>query len=90
MSDGVTDREKVIEGVRCHWKMLCSRCPYHEDAHDDKEEYCGRGQLFKDAITLLKEQDTVEHALSVLKAHGWKESESTYCPNCGAYVEVGK
>lgn len=44
--------------------------------------------MLRDALALLKAQDTVEHALSVLKAHGWKENKSTYCPNCGAYVEV--
>ena len=45
-------------------------------------------QWIDQTIELLNEQDTVEHALSVLKAHGWKENKSTYCPNCGAYVEV--
>ena len=50
------NREKVIEGVRCHWKMLCTKCPYHEEPTEEKEEYCGRTELFKDVLTLLDER----------------------------------
>ena len=36
-----------------------------------------------DAIALLKEQDTVEHACDILRANGWKETEPL-CSECDA------
>ena len=51
------------------------------------------------AVTLLKEHDTVEHALDILRKHGWKETEDVpyaneqerhpviVCPHCGKRVK---
>lgn len=36
-----------------------------------------------DAIDLLKEQETVEHACDILRANGWKETEPL-CSECDA------
>ena len=48
---------------------------------------------------LLKEQNTVEHALDILREHGWKETEDApyaneqerhpviVCPHCGKRVK---
>ena len=37
-------------------------------------------QTVTDAIAMLKEQETVEHALDVLRKNGWKEEET--CEKC--------
>ena len=86
------EREKVIKGLECcdyynSLTLTCFQCPYIDLCKSEGMSRC-TAELAHGALALLKEQDTVEHALSVLKAHGWKESKSTYCPNCGAYVEV--
>lgn len=39
--------------------------------------------LMKDALALLKEQDSVDHALDILKAHGWTQTEPI-CSECDA------
>ena len=92
----MADMEKVIKGLECcdcdldhAYFNSCFKCPYEEDNQCGGMGLC-TSLLAHDALALLKAQDTVEHALSVLKAHGWKENKtvSTYCPNCGAYVEV--
>lgn len=63
------DREKVIKGLEhCQRIGDCGDCPYQEDL--DPDVGCG---MHADAIALLREQDTVEHAIEVLKAHGWKD-----------------
>lgn len=48
------DREKVIKGLEIHTKpnSRCVGCPYPNNG------LCG-DQLYMDALTLLKEQDTV-------------------------------
>ena len=44
----------------------CNYCAYSAKLH------CVR-EMMRDAFALLKEQDTVEYALDVLKKHGWKD-----------------
>lgn len=61
------DRERVITGMEyCTNNYTCLKCPYHG------LDFCIQ-ELKQDVLSLLKEQETVEHALSVLKAHGWKD-----------------
>ena len=38
-----------------------------------KEVFDSWYRATEDALALLREQDTVEHALNVLRAHGWKD-----------------
>ena len=80
------DREKIILAIDACLgdDFSCSDCYLNGPGFGIE---C-RKTLLREALALLKAQGTVEHALSVLKAHGWKEIKSTYCPNCGAYVEV--
>ena len=71
------DREKIIKAIEICYTVEhnCTECPYF--SKDD----CNDG-LMQDALTLLREQDTVEHAMEVLKAHGWKdETEVTGMPD---------
>lgn len=65
----MTDRERTIRGLECCSvlrKCAQQSCPYIDD-------YTCTTSLARDALNLLREQDTVEHALAVLKAHGWKD-----------------
>ena len=75
------DRENVIRalelcryypdpGQEKKWYHSCLKCPYCTD-RNGMEMNCN--QLYTDALALLREQDTVEHALNVLRAHGWKD-----------------
>ena len=40
-------------------------------------------QVYADAIELLKEQETVEHACEILRSNGWTETEPI-CSECDA------
>ena len=85
------DREKVITHFRD--AIEASGC-------DNKWRFV-RVDILEEAIALLKEQDTVEHALSVLKAHGWQDGgeavkpqptgiEPNYnCGNCRMPIQQG-
>lgn len=82
------DMEKVLKGLEMCTADLCkvdkSECPYCD--YDAKEICIDR--IMSDALALLKEQDTVDHALSVLREHGWKEdrqhlqTEIVRCKDC--------
>ena len=62
------DREKVIKGLEEAYRVIEDHVP---------SRYRGYSRLACcDAIALLREQDTVEHALDVLIAHGWKKDET--------------
>ena len=62
------DREKVIKALNMHFRKTCKNgdCPYATVGDCE-------GKLLFDALALLKEQDTVEHALDVLRKYGWKQ-----------------
>lgn len=63
------DREKVIKGLECHAKGsrgCLFDCPY------GNENGC-QLLLCSDALALLKEQETVEHAKEILCANGWEK-----------------
>jgi hypothetical protein len=62
------DREKVIRAIEIHFDLNsdCEGCAY------ENGEQCFK-KMATDALTLLREQDTVEHALDVLRANGWKD-----------------
>ena len=54
---GMSDREKVINGLRCCSEMsgeYCRKCPYQDECRDDY----GIPHLANDALELLQEQDT--------------------------------
>ena len=69
------DREKVIKGYECCLRITggCKDCPYWDQTRSNK---CER-KLKEDALALLKEQETVEHACDILRANGWKETKFT-------------
>ena len=71
------DREKVIHALETCIRddyataetFPCRECDYWVETTDDENYDCMK-LMITDAIDLLKEQDTVEHALDVLRAHG--------------------
>ena len=67
----MADRERVIYDIErciCHVPDACRDCSkcVTPRAHCMED-------LLSDALAVLREQDTVEHALDVLRAHGWKD-----------------
>ena len=59
------DRTMVIKGLFEAAKVIEDHVP---------ERYVGYAkQAIWDALALIRERDTVEYALDVLKAHGWKD-----------------
>lgn len=73
------DREKVkysIERCISHVPDACRDCAY--DAGHPYNE-CVE-MMLKDSLALLKEQETVEHALEVLRKAGWKETQDVPFP----------
>ena len=60
------EREKVVE-----WLTEISLIP-SDFARGDFDAY-ETEHLANDAVDLLKEKDTVEHACNVLRVNGWKE-----------------
>ena len=75
------DREKVIKGLECMTDIDPHRLT--ADCRKAGCAYVGTDcelRLMEDALALLKEQDTVEHALEVLKAHGWKDGGEAVKP----------
>ena len=89
----IVDREKVIADIE-------EQIAWIRD--NDFHKFPGWGHAvlaMKDALELLKEQNTVEHALDILREHGWKETEDVpyvneqerhpviVCPHCGKRVK---
>ena len=71
------DREKVIKGLKCRARLgqdgSCNGCKYfHPYSYDPDTGWCDSAELWNDALSLLREQTP----------------KLTYCPNCGAAVEV--
>ena len=62
----MTDREKVIKGVtRCserNWRNSCLDCPY-ENIYGDRIRCTG--ELSREVLALLKEQEDTIYALQV-------------------------
>ena len=77
----MADRKKVIKGlelctnIQGCFENINPKCPYAL-----RDGACRYQDLLYDALALLKEQDTVEHALSVLKAHGWQDGGEAVKP----------
>ena len=88
------DREKVIKVTEIAFGKWI----------DNFDNCCGfeKDEIIKakeDVLELLKEHDTVEHALDILRKHGWKETEDVpyaneqerhpviVCPHCGKRVK---
>lgn len=59
------DREKVINELIEHIESAL--------AVDSDYVDCIRTDLLQTVVHMLTEQDTVEHAIDVLRAHGWKD-----------------
>lgn len=62
----MADREKVIRGLECiaGKKRSCEGCPYSIPVTPDlggfSYGYCAKGDVAKDAIVLLREQEPVK------------------------------
>ena len=71
----MTKFEKVIKGLEnCKEGGSCDGCQY--DINFSKCIFL----LHADALALLKEQETVEYALEVLRKAGWKETHDVPFP----------
>ena len=69
---GMSETERVINDLNVAKLILCN-------PQTLTPEMCIRiGQAITSALALLKEQDTVEHAISVLDAHGWKRDDGEW------------
>jgi len=89
----MADREKILHELD-HQVADADWCD--NDWKDNVPIWMLRG-----ALDILREQDTVEHALDVLRAHGWKDSgeavkpkptgvEPNYnCGKCGLPIQQG-
>lgn len=80
------DREKVIKALQsCSVQndVGCQQCPYFESRKAYGYEWCTT-EMAQDALELLKEQDTVEHALETLRLAGWKNTS-----DCSDWVYGG-
>lgn len=53
----MTDREKVISGLKCHVNLKCHNCPYVDAIHPAYG--CHLEELIADALALLKEQEGI-------------------------------
>ena len=99
----MVDIETVIEALGCivGQKRSCEGCPYFIAATPDlggfSYGYCAKGNVAKDAIALLKEQEPVKpkwasgikgsealcgSCMAWLSDHSW-----AYCPRCGRKVK---
>lgn len=81
----MVDLEKALKGLEmCTSEKGCdSDCPYWNNSMTRGECLMA---MQKDALGLLKETNTVEHALTVLRANEWKEDhtypEIVWCKDC--------
>ena len=66
----MTESERVIQGLDCVSGF--GECLKSESFAGGICAYCVR-EIAKKSKELLKECDTVEYALNVLRKHGWKE-----------------
>ena len=58
----MNDREKVIKGLECCLKDDCDNCPYYDPEVDHDCDYfgkCLRGNMYRDALALLKAQEPI-------------------------------
>lgn len=77
----MTNREKVIKGLKCCAAMSgdeCRECPYGHECRDTDLPY-GMPHLAADALTLLKEQEPVRPDYSPYY-------QEWYCGNCGKMI----
>ena len=83
--------EKVTKGLECCQKKVCiyddtlKECPYWElcGRHEDAFEDCTK-VLAKDALALLKSQESGKVNITITQSDGWKEGN---CPFCGMKVD---
>ena len=75
----MSDRKKVIsefsECVQRGGWMHCGDCEYKNE-----KVFLTCKPLAKEILALLKEQETVEHALEVLRKAGWTETQDVPFP----------
>ena len=99
----MADREKVIKGLECCIANRHNNCPYKStDKGIDKVTSCTT-YLMKDAIALLKEQETGVSPKEIKMypnnvwacgncghvAVGSAAYKAKYCPECGKKVQWG-
>lgn len=84
------DREKVLEGIKCHVTEKCCDCPYREGW-----KTCDAKMLWNDIYALLKEQKPIQVA-GVYDNGDWDcgycgyENINTniFCGHCGHLKKI--
>ena len=74
------DREKVKKALDCRANDLdfdCRDCAYY--IREDTPAYCNFRQILRDALALLKGQETVVRC----KDCKWYDERISLCDNCG-------
>ena len=83
----MADLEKVIKGLRCCLKDDCDNCPYYDPEVDHDCDYfgkCLRGNMYADALALLKAQEPV-------MVEERADTNTINCPKCGKqFARVGR
>ena len=85
--------EMVIKGLECCMKDDCDNCPYYDPEVDHDCDYfgkCLRGNMYRDALALLKAQEPVEPKKKSFLVSGQDDYTSTpamtVCGACDAWL----
>ena len=80
--------EKVIKGLECCLKDDCDNCPYYDPEVDHDCDYfgkCLRGNMYHDALALLKVQEPVEPKKNDMELAGLRTWDWA-CPECNCIL----
>ena len=67
----MTEREKVISGLKHCQRNSCNSCPYANDDGESPYRTCRQIEMFGDALELLKDASTVD-AVPVVRCGKWE------------------
>lgn len=75
------DRGKIVSAYECvitrgKPECECGKCDYH--IKDSSVFFCDNQRVLTDVLALLKEQETVDHAMEILRNNGWIEHTGSY------------
>ena len=84
----MTDREKVISGLKCHVNLKCHNCPYVDAIHPAYG--CHLEELIDDALALLKEQPNIVRCKDCSNwIPGYITDDDDFIPpKCGKYQQM--